>query len=191
MIIYLEGPDGSGKSTLADNIAELCETLKVPYNRFAEQEISTNPTKPNRIDKVTLFSRLEAMSTSQKIHILDRGPISDNIYRMFDNYEALGKLEDYLKLFKSFREKILIIYCRTAKAEEAMLARGDDNPVAIRKHKELTKAYDLIMSAILYTLPANVVKFDFTIENETTNTLKLVEHFINMQEWKNDVYDNN
>lgn len=183
MIIYLEGPDGSGKSTLADNIAELCETLHVPYNRFAEQEVSTNPTKPNRIDKATLFSRLQEMSTSQKVHILDRGPISDNIYRMFDNYEALGKLEDYLKLFKSFNKNILIIYCRTNRAEEAMLARGDDNPVAIRKHKELTKAYDLIMGAILYTLPTNIIKYDFSVEEAIPNALKVVEQFINVQEW--------
>lgn len=178
MIIYLEGPDGSGKSTLADRIAELCEEQHIPCDRFSEQQISTNPTKPYRVNKETLFTKLNQMADSQVVHILDRGPISDNIYRMFDNYEAIGKLEDYLKLFKSFREKLLIIYCRTANAEKAMLERGDDNPVAIRKHKELTKAYDLIMSAILYSLPHNIVKFDYMLSNATENILKLVKDFL-------------
>ena len=180
MIIYLEGPDGSGKSTLADRIAELCEEQHIPCDRFSEQQISTNPTKPYRVDKETLFSRLEAMSASEIIHILDRGPISDNIYRMFDNYEALGKLEDYVKLFKSFNKNILIIYCRTNKAEEAMLTRGDDNPIAINKHKELTKAYDLVMGLIKYNLPNNIIKYDFTLPNEIEHILNIIKEKFNI-----------
>ena len=85
MIIYLEGPDGSGKSTLADKIAELCKQLNKKYDRNGEPKVSTHPTRPNRVNANEVFNILRSMAESDEIVILDRGPISDNLYRMFDN----------------------------------------------------------------------------------------------------------
>lgn len=175
MIIYLEGPDGSGKTTLANAIAKFCDSKDFVYERDAEKRISTHPTRPDRVDKATLFDRLEEMLADGVVHILDRGPISDSIYRMFDDYKPVAKLEDYLKLFKQYRNNIIIVYTRTEHAEEAMLARGDDNPVAIRHHKELTKAYDLLMGIIKYNLPTRCRKFDYTVENATKDVLTDLE----------------
>ena len=55
------------------------------------------------------------------------------------------------------------------------MARGDDNPVAIRNHKELTKAYDLLMGIIKYNLPTRCRKFDYTVENATKDVLTDLE----------------
>lgn len=180
MIIYLEGPDGSGKSTLADKIVELCKQLNKKYDRNGEPKVSTHPTRPNRVNANEVFNILKDMAESDEIVILDRGPISDNLYRMFDNYEPVAQLPDYIKLFKEFVDKnqMLIIYTRTMKAEEAMRARGDDNPVALNRHKELTKAYDLIMGLINMNLKNHCWRFDYTLPNATEEILKIVENFI-------------
>lgn len=89
-------------------------------------------------------------------------------------------MPDYIKLFKEFVDKnqMLIIYTRTMKAEEAMKARGDDNPVALNRHKELTKAYDLIMGLINMNLKNHCWRFDYTLPNATEEILKIVENFI-------------
>lgn len=175
MIIYLEGPDGSGKSTLADNIAKMCQEKGYEFDRFAEKNISTHPQRPDRIDKEHMLDELRYMANTDIVHILDRGPISDNIYRMFDNFEPVAKLEDYVKLFKEGGDKVMIIYTRTENAEKAMLERGDDNPVALRRHKELTKAYDAVMGILNCAINFKLIKFDYMEEGATEGMLKIVE----------------
>lgn len=177
MIIYLDGPDGSGKSTLANEIARICKEEGYSFDRFAERNIATNPRGNYRIDAEHLFDELKYMAKDNTIHILDRGPISDNLYRMFDNYEPVAKLEDYLKLFKEFNKnkQMILIYTRTDAAEKAMLERGDDNPIAINRHKELSKAYDLIMGVINFNLNGKMILFDYTLPNATDKLLNKVK----------------
>lgn len=180
MIIYLEGPDGSGKTTLADKIKEICEELKIDYVRNAEQTISTHPNRPNRVTKEQLFEQLDFMAEENRVFILDRGPISDSIYRMFDDFDPVCKLEEYGKAFERYikNDQILIIYTRTPNAEQAMLERGDDNPVALRRHKELTKAYDVIMSALNMLLKGQILRYNYAISNADEVTLGIVRNYI-------------
>lgn len=180
MIIYLEGPDGSGKTTLADKIKEICEELKIDYVRNAEQTISTHPNRPNRVTKEQLFEQLDFMAEENRVFILDRGPISDSIYRMFDDFDPVCKLEEYGKAFERYikNDQMLIIYTRTPNAEQAMLERGDDNPVALRRHKELTKAYDVIMSALNMLLKGQVLRYNYAISNADEVTLGIVRNYI-------------
>ena len=180
MIIYLEGPDGSGKTTLADKIKEICEELKIDYVRNAEQTISTHPNRPNRVTKEQLFEQLDFMAEENRVFILDRGPISDSIYRMFDDFDPVCKLEEYGKAFERYikNNQMLIIYTRTPNAEQAMLERGDDNPVALRRHKELTKAYDVIMSALNMLLKGQVLRYNYAISNADEVTLGIVKNYI-------------
>lgn len=160
MIIYLEGPDGSGKSTLATQLSDYYENIGYNVERNGEHLIPTRPTDKNRITLKELEANMLLMANSDTIYFLDRGPISDAIYRMFDNYDPIGKLQDFIDIFKQINKDILLIYCRTDDAEKNMLKRGDDNPVAINKHKEITKAYDLIMG-IVYSKGINMIRYDY------------------------------
>lgn len=178
MIVYIEGVDGSGKSTLADKIAKMCEKEKFIYNRYAERDISTKPDVLNRITFEELVNKFNQMANDGVLHIMDRGPISDCIYRMFDNYEPVGKLEDYIALFDGCKNKLLIIYARTKKAEEMMRKRGDDNPVAISRHKELSKAYDLVMGIVNTYLTNKIIPFDFSKRNSTSYIVDCVKSLI-------------
>lgn len=184
MIIYIEGVDGSGKSTLADKIAKMCKKEKIEYDRYAERSISTKPDSLNRITFDELVIKFNQMANDKVLHILDRGPLSDCIYRMFDDYEPVGKLADYISLFEGCKNKLMIVFARTKKAEELMLKRGDDNPVAISHHKELSKAYDLIMGIVNTYLTNKVILYDFSKRNSTSYVVDCVKSLISKRSKK-------
>lgn len=161
MIVYLEGPDGSGKSTLAKQIESEFENV-VPNG---ESLISTHPTRPNRVNEYELYNRMSDMINSQKLYILDRGPISDCIYRIFDKYKPITTLSSLLYFVINNLDKMLIVYCKNEDAEENMLKRGDDNPVAISRHKELSKLYDLVMN--IFSNTSQFIEYNFSKDNIT------------------------
>jgi hypothetical protein len=164
MIIYLEGPDGSGKSALRKVLYREI-TLKLPY--FAafgitgviengEDLIPTRPTNPERLTREGLWIKLtEMVNDIHVIYICDRGPISDIIYRTFDQYQPLMTLTAYYRFWQDHRNLITTVYCDTDKSEEVMLNRGDNNPVAIANHKAIRYLYQQIM--LLFT----PIRYDF------------------------------
>lgn len=162
MIIYLEGPDGSGKTTLCKKIQEMCNTLGINW-ALGEVLINTNPIKPDRCTNQQLFERMFRMLYSDDVcYILDRGPISDCVYRLFDNYEPVVEFPELYSFFEMHAAKIHFIYCHNSQAEKFMKERGDDNPVALAKHHKISQAYDIAMLCIR-DLHATV--YDFTNEN--------------------------
>lgn len=146
MIVYLEGPDGSGKSTLGNEIAK--SFPNVIYN--AEPIISTHPLRPNRIKTVKLYNVLTAMANSEKLYVLDRGPISDIIYRLFDDEISVTTLSGILDFIITQMKagNLVFIYCNCPNAKEAMLTRGDDNPVALKNHDVISRIYNKICNKI-------------------------------------------
>lgn len=147
MIIYLEGPDGSGKSTLSNAITEALVDYDMPVYQVKDGNCAIN-THPKSSERNTLNELVLAMTTmaydDDKIYVLDRGPISDIIYREFDNYEPVIRRGPLTSLLDAMIQngKLIMIFCQTDLAEEKMLERGDDNPIAIKKHKEITMLYN-------------------------------------------------
>lgn len=164
MIVYLEGPDGSGKSTLANEIAKYLKDEGYEVDRFAERNVSTHPTRPYRLDKKHLLDELKYMERDTAVHILDRGPLSDVVYRVFDNYDPVATMTDYLNFFAS--HAAIIIYCRTSNAEKAMNDRGDDNPVALTRHKEISKVYDIVMASVAQKSIVPMFVWDYTASSQ-------------------------
>lgn len=171
MIIYLEGPDGSGKSTLAQDLAhELGHDYKV--NASANLRIPTHPKSENRITERRLYSELKKMADSQTmIYIVDRGPISDIVYRVFDNHKPVTTLPKLIEFMRDNLKGIYTIYCCSNKAEENMLKRGDDNPIALTKHKEITKVYNLVIATLQSILKNNIVTYDYSKSKDWINTM--------------------
>ena len=167
MIIYLEGPDGSGKSTLIEALNDMLVGSGYEVDACANRFIPTHPLakyRPDgasRIDETTMYRALKKMAKSDKIYIVDRGPISDIIYRTFDDFEPVTTLSRFISELQKLQHT-KIIYCHNNKAEEMMLKRGDDNPIAIAKHKEISKLYELVFEQIESQCPCKVVEYDFT-----------------------------
>lgn len=159
MIIYLEGPDGSGKSTLSDAITmELVRRdLPVIQTKDGQCDIDTHPRSKYRNNAQKLIETFVTYAYNKDaIFVLDRGPISDVIYRHFDDNKPVlneGQVADLLSLLK---DKVKVIFCDNDVAEQKMLERGDDNPIALEKHKDITNCYRNFMKFIRHEV------FDYT-----------------------------
>ena len=175
MIIYLEGPDGSGKSTLSDELlAEMTiRDMPVIQTKDGKCDVDTHPRSQYRNTPKQLIEAFVEMAYSDSIIILDRGPISDVIYRNYDKYEPVLNMKQVLDLLSLLGHKIIVIFCDNNVAEQKMLERGDDNPIAIEKHKEITNNYRNMMKMIDHET------FDYTkITAEKFAKLICDAHFI-------------
>ena len=150
MIIYFEGPDGSGKSTLLNTIYNDLINKGYKVDPQANRFIPTHPKAEYRVSERQLFRQLKRMSEDDsKVYLIDRGPISDIIYRVFDDYKPVTTPARVASFISAHMFNTVTIYCRTDLAEQKMLERGDDNPIAIQRHKEITKLYDLFMNGVI------------------------------------------
>lgn len=179
MIIYLEGVDGSGKSTLV-------KMLEDSLSQFGKVDTEGNkriPTHPNRQDRVTqakLFKELKAMARDNVIHIVDRGPISDLIYRVFDTHKSVTTMDKVQEFLQEFNNRVLLIYCRNDMAKRNMLERGDENPVAIEQHDKLSKSFDIVMNLLFSNLRCNYNVYDYTNTNSINEVLGHANYFVYM-----------
>lgn len=152
MIIYLEGVDGSGKTTLLNMLAEKIDSIKITRNveliKDANKFIPTLPTITNRISSYDLAEEIKRMAHDDTtIYLVDRGPISDIIYRTFDEYEPVIDLDTTIKLLTPLidDDRVLVLFCDSNKAYSKMLDRGDNNKIAITHHKQLRYLFNNIM----------------------------------------------
>lgn len=180
MIIYLEGPDGSGKSTLRKKLMAYLELMPSILKELGvdnviengEDLIPTRPTNPKRLTLDQLFIKLHKMANnSTTLYICDRGPISDVIYRLFDEYEPVLTLNQYLNIWIRNRYLITTVYCDSDSSLEVLKVRGDDNPVAIANHDAIRYLYKQIMPIF------SPLKYDFA-KIKTESDLAIVTSLI-------------
>jgi len=148
MIVYIEGVDGSGKSTFAKAITEFLQEKEFDVYPNAEELMVTHPWRVDRIaNKEQLSFKLRSCLTSDKIFIVDRGELSDIIYRTFDfdKHSALMTLDEFYKLYQMYSHRYIIVHCDTNQSEQLMLNRGEDNHVSITEHQKLRYLFNQIM----------------------------------------------
>lgn len=178
MIIYLEGPDGSGKSTLAQSIAAFCDATGI-RRIYGEPLISTNPKDPKRVTKKYLLEAMTEMFENKKVcYILDRGPISDCIYRLFDDYEPVISFPELCEFLQKNDTNMLLVYCNNHRAEELMRKRGDDNQIALAKHHKISQAYDMAMFCLFKIV--NCTKYNFTTNYGSYAIQAFLEQYFNL-----------
>ena len=175
MIIYFEGPDGSGKSTLLNTIYNDLVNKGYKVDPQANRFIPTHPKAEKRVSEKELFRQLKRMARDNStVYLVDRGPISDIVYRVFDNYTPVTTFDKFMDFMAQNYFDIVTIYCRTDLAEQKMLERGDENPIAIQKHKEITKVYDIVMNGT----PLSDLRFDYSKKNTLRIVMKKVNIFV-------------
>lgn len=183
MIIFFEGPDGSGKSTLLNNIDKQFDK----YDTFKQLIIVSNansdiPTRPNsdikRLTEKELYSKLKYMATNKNVlYLVDRGPVSDFIYRIFDKFPTVTTIPTWSKFINKYGHSIMTIFCMSELSEAAMLKRGDNNKIAIQKHSEITKAYEMFISLCTQIHPYNWARYDFNKRGDFEATAYAIRHF--------------
>lgn len=161
MIIYIEGVDGSGKTTLANKLTtrlnQLAPLKKIKVVPDGESMISTRPDLPGRLSKADLIITMDKMANStDTVYICDRGPISDIIYRMFDDEEPVLTLEAFWTFWLVHTQSMVVVHCDTDNSNRLMLSRGENNPVSIQHHKTIRAIYNELMPFF------GAIKYDIT-----------------------------
>lgn len=171
MIVILEGPDGSGKSTLTNNLYSYFSKI-IETDKDGESRVET---RPGRIKKTKdeLMIELERMANSKKLYLLDRSPISDIVYRVFDDYQPVFSLKDLMSFINRNISRVFIIRCRVDDSYNIMRKRGDDNPVALYRYDEICKVYQIIFDAI--SSITSIRTFDFTKSCKNDLFIEIVE----------------
>ena len=190
MIIYIEGVDGSGKTTLVNRLIERIEALsdlkKTTLVADANRLIPTHPAKKNRVTKYQLINELQRMANESKtIYILDRGPISDIIYRTFDEHSQVISMYELLQVLMMLKDSMLIVHCDSDKAYDKMIERGDNNSIAMTRHKELQYLFRQIMP-LFHSFSVDMFKAETEI---TTKINYILAYTWSMVSLKGDLYD--
>jgi thymidylate kinase len=162
MIVYIEGVDGSGKSTFAKAITEYLQENKIKVYPKAEKLMVTHPWRIDRITKERLIKELVRCLSSSTVYIVDRGELSDIIYRTFDKdkYDALMTLAEFHTFYGNYADRYVVVHCDTDLSEQLMLSRGEDNLISIQEHQKLRYLFQQIMPLF------NARKFDAKINIE-------------------------
>lgn len=170
MIIYVEGVDGSGKSTFAKAVTGYLREQGFAVHSKAEKLMVTHPWRLDRITKENLLYELRRCLHSNKVYIVDRGELSDIIYRVFDfeKYSSLMTLSEYYNFYRLFSERYIIVHCDSDRSEQLMLARGEDNLVSITEHQKLRYLFNQIMPLF------NARKFDAAVSIENPEYLPAI-----------------
>ncbi len=177
MIVYIEGVDGSGKSTIAKSITEHLIKERFVVHPNAEKMMVTHPWRFDRINREQLIDRVTSRLLSDEVFIVDRGELSDIIYRTFDfeKYQALMTLKEYHELYQRHAMSYIIIHCDTNRSEELMLARGEDNKISIVEHQKLRYLFNQIMPLF------GAIKYDVALSMSIPSYLPAVLADIRMQ----------
>jgi thymidylate kinase len=142
MLTIIDGLDGTGKTMLVKEYIEKGNYIQIPTTRGSE--FSTFPDDPARITANYCIEKMIEWIKSDKQYIMDRGPISDIVYRVFDKYKSVITLQtitEMLNTFPGFR----VIW---AINDKNFYERGDDSEIAVNRHEEIKKVYELIMPYI-------------------------------------------
>lgn len=153
MIVFVEGVDGSGKTTLVKQLQERGYRTEYCYRED------------------THFSILNEMKKSDKVYILDRGPITDIVYRLTDD---LPRDEMTLLEIATLLEGSKIIYCSQPLAYEYATARGEDNIKSKIAHDKLTVCYEYVMSIIARFCNTKIILYNWHM-HDITNIIKFIE----------------
>lgn len=169
MIVYLEGADGSGKTTLLEKLKLLgyseVESLPRMKDKYKEREQWLN------------FAN--KYGESSNIYVVDRGPLTEFVYRQVQKDRSYLLLDDLHNLLYHCK----IILCDTPCAFDRAMKRGEDNIVDKQIHARIRETYLYAMQMIEAFVPCKIKLFDTTqlYDNIPIEILQFINRSV--EEW--------
>lgn len=158
MMILVEGIDGSGKSILVKQLYE---------KGYAIQKVLLH-------QKFNYRKAAEYCGQGDITLIEDRSPITDIVYRIFDNgiADREENIDDILYWINYFNVKV--IYCKNNSSYKDAQIRGEDTIKNYADHEKVSTIYDTVMSIINRSYPNNIFEYDWH-RHSIQDVIKFIE----------------
>lgn len=156
MLIVVEGNEGTGKTTLIDRLSEQLPFIRIKYSKDCEN----------------IFPDLEYFAFNRSLFVLDRGFVTDMVYRIRDGKQGQTSLAEIAELCK--RGWVKIIFCNNDNGYEDALRRGENNITTRTDYDYVTGTFDRIKA--LLKCFTNVETFDYNYKcTSIDDVLKFIE----------------
>ena len=148
MLLLIEGNEGVGKTTLINQLAERIHFVTVKY--------------PKEVKKT--FQMLYNFIKDEILYVLDRGFISDLVYRSLDHKRGQTTLYQIGQLCSS-PSGIKIIFCNNKNAFENAMKRGETNITVEPLHKIIDNRFFFVEEMIKNF--TDIETFDYNYEYQS------------------------
>ena len=125
MILMVEGNEGTGKTTLINSLIRRSSSCLVKTGRRFKD----------------LYNLYDMMSKSNSLYLLDRGFITDLVYRGLDREKGDLTLYQIGKLCGDNQSRIKIVFCYHDNSFKNSIERGEDNITVEQVHNLINAEY--------------------------------------------------
>lgn len=148
MLVLIEGNEGVGKTILIEQLSSRLRfiTAKYPAGHFAQLERT-----------------LESFVYSDDLFVLDRGFVSDMVYRIRDKKRGQTSLAFIANLCESGLVKI--VFCDNPGGYKNAMERGETNVVLKKDHDDITATFNKIKQLLTSFTNIQIMSYDYSVQN--------------------------
>lgn len=176
MIIFIEGIDGAGKTTLYNALRDIrFEHIDGSKINF-EQTVNAHNPYVTGYELEAFNMRLRSQRNSKDIYIYDRSPISELVYRMWDEKYCKYKLEFFEDLVRG-TIGFAVIYCKPSNLKHAwdMRTERDKDDISTESDRdEIAQHYDSVMDVFEKLLHVPICLYDWTVHADISTVCKFI-----------------
>lgn len=149
MIILVEGNEGTGKTTLINELVKNHSIIAVKISKECEN----------------LYDFYDYLLNSPHLFVLDRGFVTDLVYRIWDKGKGQVNLHQLSNLF--VKDKVKIIFCYHRNSYENSIKRGEDVIKTQKEHNLISTLFGNVRT-ILHSF-TEVETFDYNYEYQSVD----------------------
>lgn len=155
MVILIEGNEGVGKTSLINALQEHLTFISVKYSKHF-----MNP-----------YGMFSTMAKSSDLYVVDRGFVSDMVYRAIDGECPHTTLREIVELCE---RDVKIVFCYNDNAFENAIKRGETNIVSKEVHDKINEYFYFTEKLLRLFTPIETISYDWALD-DVTDVVKFIK----------------
>lgn len=141
MLVIIEGNEGTGKTTLINQLKEHMPFISVKYSKECKH----------------MFESLEFYAKSKQLYVLDRGFVTDMVYRINDLRVGQTSLQEIGVLANMSK----IIFCESDTGYEDAMKRGENNITDINQYQYIDSLFDAVLKLLSSFTRVDIMRYRY------------------------------
>lgn len=157
MIVFVEGNEGTGKTTLINQLLEKTTIATVKSSK----------------DFTGLFRLYIEFANSPQVYVMDRGFITDLVYRIWDKKQGHMSLYQIGNLCAN-SANVRVIMCHNFNGFENALKRGENVVTCQKDYDRIDQIFDDILSMIENFTDLDIYHYNYQYQS-VDDVIKFIE----------------